>query len=70
MTVSAKDIGGRVTDGMHVGVLRDFDPEWMDPASMPNERLYYPQAWVKFPGMAEYQVEPGSLKRVTAGRPS
>ncbi|WP_406138860.1 hypothetical protein OH828_14580 [Streptomyces anulatus] len=62
--VTAKDVGGRVTDGKLEGVLKDFDPAWTDPASMPNERKSYPQAWVYFDGMGERQCPPNILRRV------
>ncbi|MFD5644359.1 hypothetical protein ACFWIP_21885 [Streptomyces anulatus] len=62
--VTAQDVGGRVTDGKRIGVLKDFDPKWTDPASMPNERTHYPQAWVYFQGAGERQCSPEILERV------
>ncbi|MCG7529575.1 hypothetical protein MHW47_34730 [Streptomyces sp. OfavH-34-F] len=50
MTVTRDMIGRMVThhstEGTWTGVLRDIDPTWMDPASMPGERRHYDMSWV------------------------
>lgn len=65
MSVGPGDIGRRVTYRERVGVLRDFDAEWLDPASPPWDRRRKPQAWVKFEGQAEVQIAPRHLERAS-----
>ncbi|MFE9259237.1 hypothetical protein [Streptomyces sp. NPDC006879] len=48
--ITREDIGHRVEDSAgRVGILRDVDPEWEDPAKLPSERRKTPTAFV-WPG--------------------
>ncbi|MFF9570228.1 hypothetical protein [Streptomyces sp. NPDC014685] len=48
-----------------VGILRDVDPEWEDPAKLPSERRKTPMAFVRPEGgCPEWLVPPGTVVRV------
>ncbi|MFE6912220.1 hypothetical protein [Streptomyces erythrochromogenes] len=63
--ITEQDIGHRVEDAFgRVGILRDLDPEWEDPAAPPHARYKRPTAFL-WPeqGGREWHADPRTVKR-------
>ncbi|MFJ3901788.1 hypothetical protein [Streptomyces sp. NPDC090025] len=64
--ITKGDVGLKVQDSAgRVGILRDVDPEWEDPAKLPSERRKSPMAFV-WPegGGPEWLVPPDAVTPV------
>jgi len=60
--VTKSFIGQLVTDGHRIGILREIDPKWVDPAAPPYDRRPVATAFV-WPegGGCEWTASPDSL---------